>query len=66
MILNSNESYWTKPSAFQDLKTFSIELIKTIGVINTTVKRNKWIATNVSVTVEEDGHKPILGRDLFS
>ena len=65
VIMNSKESYGTNPLTFQDLTTFSNELIKTVGVINTTVKCNDWIATNENVAVVEDGHRPINGRDLF-
>ena len=64
--MNSKESYWTQPPASQDLKTFSNELIETIGVINTTVKWNNWLATNVNITIVEDGHRPIIGRDLLA
>ena len=35
-------------------------------MINTSIKCNDWIATRVDVTVVEDGHRPIIGRDLFS
>ena len=48
-----------------DLKTFSNDIIKIIGVINTSIKYNDWLATGVDVTVPEDGHRPIIGRDLF-
>ena len=48
------------------LKTFSNDLIKTLGVIKTSVKYNDWVATDVNVTVVEDGHRPIIGRDLLS
>ena len=48
-----------------DLKTFSNDLIKTIGVIKTSIKFNDWVATDVNVTVVEDGHRSIIGRDLF-
>ena len=34
-------------------------------MINTSIKCNDWIATGVDVTVVEDGHRPIIGRDLF-
>ena len=40
-------------------------LIKAIGVIKTSFKCNDWVATGVNVTVVEDGHRPIIGRDLF-
>ena len=49
-----------------ELKTFSKDLIKNIGVIRTSIKFNDWIATGVNVTVVEDGHRPKIGRDLFS
>ena len=48
-----------------DLKNFSKDIIKIIGVINTSIKCNDWVATGVDVTVVEDGHRPIIGRDLF-
>ena len=46
-------------------KTFSNDLIKIIGVINNRVECNDWTAKNVKVTVVENGHRPIFGRDLF-
>ena len=35
-------------------------------MINTSIKCNDWIATGVDITVVEDGHRHIIGRDLFS
>ena len=46
-------------------QTLSIDLIKTIGVINTSVKCNDWPAEDINVTVVEDGHRPNIGRDSF-
>ena len=34
-------------------------------MIKTSIKCNDWVATGVNVTVVEDGHRPIIGRDLF-
>ena len=65
VVLDINESYWVQTPQFQDLKIFSKELNKTIGVINTTVRCKDWIVTNVNVTVVEDGHRPIIDRNLF-
>ena len=48
-----------------DLKTFSNDLNKIIGVIKTSIKCNDWVATGVDVTVVQDGHRPIIGGDLF-
>ena len=60
-----NESYWVQSPKIHDLKNFSNNIIKIVGVINTSIKCNDWIATGVDVTVVEDGHRPIIGRDLF-
>ena len=60
------ESYWVQSPEIHDLKTFSNDIIKIFGVINTSIKCIDWIATGVDVTVVEDGHRPIIGRDLFS
>ena len=49
-----------------DLKTFSNDIIKVVGGINTSIQGNDWIAMGVDVTVVEDGHRPIIGPDLFS
>ena len=49
-----------------ELKIFSNDLIKTIGVIKTSGKCNDCVATDINVTVVEDGHRPIIGRKLFS
>ena len=60
------ESYWVQSLEIHDLKTFSYDIIKITGVINTPIKCNDWIATGVDVTVVKDGHRPIIGRDLIS
>ena len=65
VVSECNESYWVQSPEIHDLKTFSNDIIKIVGVINTSIKCNDWIATGVDVTVVEDGHRPIIGRDLF-
>ena len=65
MVSECNESYWVQSPEIHDLKTFSNDIIKIVGIINTSIKCNDWIATGVNVTVVEDGHRPIIGRDLF-
>ena len=45
--------------------SYQTKIIKTIGVINTSVKCSNWAAVKVNVTVVEDGHTPIIGRYLF-
>ena len=34
-------------------------------MIKTSIKCNDWVATGVNVKVVEDGHRPIIRRDLF-
>ena len=65
VVSECKESYWVQSLELHDLKTFSNDIIKIIGVINTSIKCNDWVATGVDVTVVEDGHRPIIGRDLF-
>ena len=62
VVMHCKESYWIQTQDLQDLKPFSNELIKTIGVINTTVKCTDCIAPNVNVTLVEDCHRSIIGR----
>ena len=64
--MNGQESFWVQSPETQELKTFSNELSMTIGVIDTSVRCIDWAAVDVNVTVVEDGHRPIIGRDLFS
>ena len=66
VVSECDKSYWVETPETHDLKTFSNDIIKIIGVINTSIKCNDWNATNVDVTVLEDGHRPIIGRDIFS
>ena len=65
MVSECRESYWVLSPEMHDLKTFSNDIIKIIGVIKRSIKCNDWVATGVDVTVVEDGHRPIIGRDLF-
>ena len=49
-----------------ELKIVSNDLIKTSGVIKTSVKCNNWVSADVNVTVVEHSHSPIVERELFS
>ena len=66
VVSECKEIYWVQPPEIHDLKTFSNDIIKIVAVINTSIKCKDWIATGVDVTVVEYGHRPIIGRDLFS
>ena len=65
VLSNKDSCYWRKPSGLQDLKAFPNDLIKIVSVIKITVKCGKWLDKEVRVTVVEDGHRSIIGRDLF-
>ena len=65
VVLECKNSYWIQSPEIHDLKTFSNDIIKIKGIIKTSIKCNDWIASDVDVTVVEDGHRPIIGRDLF-
>ena len=58
-------SYWVQSPEMNDLKTFSNDIIKIVGVINRSIQFNDWIATGVDVTVVEDGHRAIIGRSIL-
>ena len=66
VVSDCKESFWVRSPEMHELKTFSNDLIKTIGAIKISVKCNDWVATGVNVIVVEDGHRPIFGRDLFA
>ena len=65
VVVNNKDSYGRKPSGLQGLKTFSNDIIKTVGVIYNIVKSNDWLAEDSKVTVEEVCRRPTIGRDLF-
>ena len=66
VVSDFQESFWLQSPKMHELKTFSNDLIKAIGVIKTSVKCNNWVATDVNVTVVEDSRRPKIGRDIFS
>ena len=65
VVSECKERFWVQSPEMHELKTFSNDLIKIIGVIKTSVKCNNWVAKGVTVTVVEDGHRRIIERDLF-
>ena len=66
-ILRTTQSAkWITKRENRDLKTISNDPIKVLGHLETTVPYNNWIDREASLTVVEDGHKFIIGRDLFT
>ena len=65
-ILRTTQSaQWTTKREKRDLKTFSNDPIKVLGHLETTVAYNNWTDRKAILTVVEEGHKIIIGRDLF-
>ena len=60
VVSGCKESFWVQSPEMHDLKTFSNDLIKIIGVIKKSIKYNDRVATGVDVTVVDDGHRPII------
>ena len=48
-----------------ELKSFSNDLVQSLGTLKTPVKCNDWNIQKAKITVVADGFRPILGRDLF-
>ena len=57
---------WTDTKDKRNLKTFSNEPIKVLGHLETTITYNHWKDKAALFTVVEDGHRNIIGTDLFT
>ena len=66
-ILRTTQSAkWITKREKRNLKTFSNDPIKFLGLLETAVAYNNWIDREASLIVVEDGHKIINGRNLFT
>ena len=66
-ILHTTKSTkWTDTKDKRNLKTFSNEPIKVLGHLETTITYNQWKDKAAVLTVVDDGHRNIIGRDLFT
>ena len=66
-ILRTTQSAkWITKREKRDLKTFSNDPIKVLGHLETTTAYNNWIDREAKLTVVEEGHNIIIGRDLFT
>ena len=48
-----------------ELKSFSNDIVETLGTLKSPVRCNDWKNQKAKITVVADGFRPILGRDLF-
>ena len=66
ILRTTKSAKWIDTKDRRNLKTFSNEPIKVLGHLETTVVYNNWKDRAAMLTVVEDGHKNIIGRDLFT
>ena len=65
IISQDPNSRWIREAASKQLKTFSNELIQTLGILQTSIRSNNWYTNPIEIQVVTDGHRSLLGRDLF-
>ena len=66
IVSQDPNSKWIREANPKQLKTFSNEPIHTLGTLQTSIQSNNWYANPIEIQVVTDGHRPLLGRDLFS
>ena len=66
ILQTTKSAKWTDTKEKRNLKTFSNEPIKVLGHLETTITYNQWKDRAAMLTVLEDGHRNIIGRDLFT
>ena len=66
IVSQDSNSKWIREGNSKQLKTFSNEPIQSLGILHTSIQSNNWYANPIEIQVVTDGHRPLLGRDLFS
>ena len=56
---------WIRKANPKQQKTFSDEPIQTLGILPTSIQSNNWYGNPIEIQVVTDGHRYLLGRDLF-
>ena len=64
IMFNCAQSQWSEKKPLE-LKSFSNDIVETLGRLKTSVRCNDWKIQKAKITVVADGFRPILGRDLF-
>ena len=65
IISQDSNSKWIREANPKQLKTFSNLPIHTLGILQTSIQSNNWYANPIEIQVVTDGHRSLLGRDLF-
>ena len=66
ILQTTKSAKWTDTKYKRNLKTFSNEPIKVLGHLETTITYNHRKDKAAVLIVVEDGHRNIIGRDLFT
>ena len=65
IISQDPNSKWIRQVNPKQLKNFFNEPIQTLGILQTSIQSNNWYANPIEIQVVADGHRSLLGRDLF-
>ena len=65
IISQDSNSKRIREAIFKQIKTFSNELIQALEILQTSNQSNNWYANSIEIQVVTDGHRSLLGRDLF-
>ena len=65
IVSQDSLSKWIREANPKQLKTFSNEPIHTLGILRTSIQSNNWYTNHIEIQVVTDGHRPLLGRELF-
>ena len=63
-MFNCAQSQWSENKPLE-LKSFSNNIVKTLGMLKTPVRCNDWKNQKTKITVVVDNFRPIPGADLF-
>ena len=64
IMFNCAQSQWSEKKALE-LKSFSSNIVETLGTLKTPVRCYDWKIQKAKITVVADGFRPFLGRDFF-
>ena len=64
IMFNCAQSQWSGKKPLE-LKSFSNNIVETLGTLKTPDRCNDWKIQKAKITVVADGFRPILGRHLF-
>ena len=65
IVSQDSNSKWIREANPKKLKTFSNEPIHKLGILQISIQSNNWYPNPIEIQDVTDGHRPLLGRDLF-